>query len=90
MHTKPFTRQKVKNLKKCEVPKVITPLVLGYMSIANLVGDIRVGYGDYPADALFYFGWFLVVIIVVIAFIFQTTGAINGNIKIPVKSLFKN
>lgn len=69
--------------------KIITPLVLGYMSIANLVGDIQAGYGDYPADALFYFGWFLVVIIVVIAFIFQTTGAINGIVKIPVKRMIK-
>jgi NSS family neurotransmitter:Na+ symporter len=45
------------------------------MSIANLVGDLRNGYGGYPGDALFYFGWFLVVMIAVVGYLLQATAA---------------
>ncbi|MDD9302972.1 MAG: sodium-dependent transporter [Desulfobacter sp.] len=51
--------------------KIVTPGVLGYMSVANLIGDLKTPYGDYSSTALFYFGWLLVVGIVVISFIFQ-------------------
>jgi NSS family neurotransmitter:Na+ symporter len=51
--------------------KIITPAVLGYMSIANLVGDIKTPYGGYPMNSLLCFGWFLVIIILVLSFIFQ-------------------
>ena len=53
--------------------KFITPLVLGYMSIANLIGDIRTGYEGYSVDALFYFGWLIVLMVAVIGFLLQTT-----------------
>ncbi|MFO7875416.1 MAG: sodium-dependent transporter [Desulfovermiculus sp.] len=52
--------------------KVITPIVLGYMAIANLVGDIRSAYGGYPGSALLIFGWAIVVGIVVLSFIMQS------------------
>jgi NSS family neurotransmitter:Na+ symporter len=51
--------------------KIITPAVLGYMSIANLVGDIKTPYGGYPMKSLLCFGWFLVIIILVLSFVFQ-------------------
>jgi len=54
--------------------KIITPAVLGYMSIANLIGDIKTPYGGYPSTALFWFGWFLVGSIVIVAFIIQVSG----------------
>jgi NSS family neurotransmitter:Na+ symporter len=51
--------------------KVITPAVLGYMSIANLVGDIKTPYGGYSMNSLLCFGWFLVISILVLSFVFQ-------------------
>ena len=51
--------------------KFITPAVLGYMSVKNLIGDLMTPYGDYPTRALVIFGWLLVVGIVVLAIIFQ-------------------
>jgi NSS family neurotransmitter:Na+ symporter len=51
--------------------KLITPAVLGYMAIANLVGDISKRYGNYPADALVIYGWCVVAGIIVSAFILQ-------------------
>ncbi|WP_027370947.1 sodium-dependent transporter [Desulfovermiculus halophilus] len=52
--------------------KVITPIVLGYMAIANLVGDIRTAYGGYPGSALLIFGWVIVVGIVGLSFVMQS------------------
>ncbi|MDZ7760325.1 MAG: sodium-dependent transporter [Desulfovermiculus sp.] len=52
--------------------KVITPIVLGYMAIANLVGDIRSAYGGYPGSALLIFGWVIVIGIVVLSFVMQS------------------
>lgn len=51
--------------------KIVTPGILGYMSVANLLGDLKIPYGGYSSTALFYFGWLLVVAIVVLSFIFQ-------------------
>ncbi len=51
--------------------KFITPVVLGYMSIKNLIDDLSTPYGNYPTNALVIFGWALVIGIVVLGFIFQ-------------------
>lgn len=51
--------------------KFVTPAVLGYMSIKNLIGDIQTPYGGYPQSALAVFGWLVVAGIVVLSFIFQ-------------------
>ncbi len=51
--------------------KFITPAVLGYMSIKNLIGDLSTPYGGYPALSLAIFGWLMVIGIVVLSFIFQ-------------------
>ena len=50
---------------------VITPIVLGYMAIANLVGDIRVNYEGYSASALLLFGWCIVIGIVLLSIALQ-------------------
>ncbi|MGM0425330.1 MAG: sodium-dependent transporter [Thermodesulfobacteriota bacterium] len=52
--------------------KVITPIVLGYMAVANLVGDIRENYEGYPGSALVLFGWCVVVGIVLLSFVLQS------------------
>ncbi len=52
--------------------KVVTPIVLGYMAIANLVGDITSAYGDYPLTALVLFGWCVVLLVIVVGFFVQT------------------
>lgn len=55
--------------------KFVTPVVLGYMSIANLIKDLKTPYGGYPEAALFSYGWCLVVSIVLLGFVFQIQGA---------------
>ena len=54
--------------------KVVTPIVLGYMAVANLVGDVRKNYGNYPQRALLLYGWGVVVIIFVLAFMLPKSG----------------
>lgn len=51
--------------------RFVTPVVLGYMAVANLIGDIRTPYSSYPTEALLTFGWFLVVVIIPLAFVIQ-------------------
>ena len=48
--------------------KFFVPIVLGYMSIKNLIGDLSDGYGGYPVDALTMFGWLVLLVAVVLAF----------------------
>ncbi len=56
--------------------KVITPAVLGYMSISNLIDDIKTPYGGYPSQALLVFGWYMVGGIIVISIIINV--AVQG------------
>ena len=49
--------------------KFITPVVLGYMSIKNLIQDIKIPYGGYSLPALLVFGWGIVGGIIVISII---------------------
>ncbi|MGM0787315.1 MAG: sodium-dependent transporter, partial [Thermodesulfobacteriota bacterium] len=52
--------------------KVITPIVLGYMAVANLIGDIRENYEGYTGSALVMFGWCVVVGVVLLSFVLQS------------------
>ena len=54
--------------------KIVTPLVLGYMSVANLIDDIKKPYGGYSGSAVFWLGWFMVVALVVLGFLAQLDG----------------
>lgn len=53
--------------------RIVTPIVLGYMAVGNLVGDIQKNYSDYPSMALFIFGWSLVIGIVILSFCLQVS-----------------
>ncbi len=51
--------------------KVITPVVLGYMAIANFIGDLKKNYGGYDFKSIFVFGWLVLILIIVISFLLQ-------------------
>ncbi|WP_321494068.1 sodium-dependent transporter [uncultured Desulfobacter sp.] len=53
--------------------KIITPAILGYMIISNLMADIKTPYGGYPSIALFVFGWCVVVGIIILSVITSLT-----------------
>jgi NSS family neurotransmitter:Na+ symporter len=47
----------------------VTTFCLGYMVIANLVSDFSQPYGGYPTSSLFYFGWHLLELTLLLALI---------------------
>ncbi|MBO8136524.1 MAG: sodium-dependent transporter [Desulfotomaculum sp.] len=49
--------------------KFITPVVLGYMAVMNLINDFKEPYGGYPLNALFWLGWFVIIIVIVGGFL---------------------
>jgi len=51
--------------------KIITPIVLGYMAIANLIGDISKNYGEYDTSSLVIFGWCVVIGIIILSAVLQ-------------------
>ncbi|MBC2727562.1 sodium-dependent transporter [Desulfosporosinus sp.] len=48
---------------------VVTPAVLGYMFIQNLVNNIRNNYEGYPTTFLLYSGWGVVIATILIGFV---------------------
>lgn len=67
-HINPISDVKVGNWWIFSI-KVITPLVAGYTGIMTLIGDIQKPYEGYPQDALFWFGWFVLIVIAVGGFL---------------------
>nr|WP_321404479.1 sodium-dependent transporter [uncultured Desulfobacter sp.] len=53
--------------------KIITPAILCYMIISNLIGDIKTPYSGYPSLALLIFGWCMVGGILIISILINFT-----------------
>ena len=51
---------------------VITPIVLGYMTIQNILGQLKENYEGYPTSFLLYAGWGVAVAALIIGFIFMS------------------
>lgn len=51
---------------------VITPIVLGYMFVMNLVENIKNNYEGYPTSFLLYSGWGVAIGAIVVGFIFAS------------------
>lgn len=49
---------------------VITPIVLGYMMVQNIITNIKENYEGYPTSFLLYTGWGVAIGAIVIGFIF--------------------
>lgn len=41
--------------------KYLTPIVLGYMFISNIIKELRTPYGGYPMSAVIVMGWFVAI-----------------------------
>ncbi|WP_017726375.1 sodium-dependent transporter [Halalkalibacterium ligniniphilum] len=68
---------------------VVTPLVLGFMGIQNLINNIRENYGDYPSSFLLYTGWGVAIGVVVIGFIFTAFKWDKNSLGVPTDSQSK-
>jgi neurotransmitter:Na+ symporter, NSS family len=47
--------------------KFVTPVILTYMLVQNILNEIKAPYGGYPASAIMIFGWGVVVVIIIAA-----------------------
>ncbi len=63
--------------------KIITVLVLGFMTISNTKDFIIKGYGDYSKSDLMMYGWTVIGIIVVLGIIFTMMKGKKGYDEIP-------
>jgi len=63
---------------------VITPVVLGYMGIQNLIHEFSKPYSGYPSSLLAV-GWVIVVGVVVVGFILQAMKSINPEFAVRQK-----
>lgn len=53
--------------------RFVTPVVLGYMTIQNLIDNMKKPYEGYPLNALMSFGWGAFAACIILAFIFYNT-----------------
>lgn len=51
---------------------LITPIVLGYMMVQNIIDNVKENYEGYPTSFLLYTGWGVVVATIIFGFIFAT------------------
>ncbi|WP_274377198.1 hypothetical protein [Desulforamulus hydrothermalis] len=63
-HINPISDFKVGNWWLFSI-KVVTPLVAGYTGIMTLISDLKKPYEGYPPEALFWMGWFVLIVITV-------------------------
>lgn len=52
--------------------KFITPVILGYVALSNLLGDIKAPYEGYPMNAIIMLGWSTIAIIIVGGYLLRT------------------
>lgn len=50
---------------------IITPVVLGYMMVQNLITNVKENYEGYPTSFLLYMGWGVAVLAIILGFIFM-------------------
>ncbi|GAE27628.1 sodium-dependent transporter [Halalkalibacter wakoensis JCM 9140] len=62
---------------------IITPIVLGFMFIQNLIQNLTSNYEGYSTGFLFWSGWLVAVGAIVIGFIFAKSKWKDGDLRIP-------
>lgn len=49
----------------------ITPIVLGYMMVQNIITNIKENYEGYPTSFLLYSGWGVAIGAIILGFVFM-------------------
>ncbi|RHW42656.1 sodium-dependent transporter [Neobacillus notoginsengisoli] len=62
---------------------VITPLVLGYMTVQNFITNLKDNYGDYPTSFLLFAGWGVAIAVVVVGFVFMSLKWGKNKLEVP-------
>lgn len=64
---------------------VITPIVLGYMMVQNIITNIKDNYEGYPTSFLLYTGWGVAIGAIVIGFVFAAIKWDKEILAVPAK-----
>jgi neurotransmitter:Na+ symporter, NSS family len=51
---------------------IITPIVLGYMMVQNIITNIKENYEGYPTSFLLYSGWGIAILAIVVGIVFSS------------------
>ncbi|HZK83888.1 MAG TPA: sodium-dependent transporter [Desulfosporosinus sp.] len=65
---------------------IVTPAVLGYMFVLNLINNLKDNYEGYPTSFLIYAGWGVVVATIVVAFILASLKWGAKDMEVPAYS----
>ncbi|UII55423.1 sodium-dependent transporter [Cytobacillus spongiae] len=68
---------------------VITPVVLGYMMYGKMKERIINGYGGYPTDFVFNFGWTIAIGAILLAVVFSQFKWKSASLEVPKESTNK-
>ncbi|WP_282172959.1 sodium-dependent transporter [Cytobacillus firmus] len=64
---------------------IITPIVLGYMMVQNIITNIKDNYEGYPTSFLLYSGWGVAVGAILLGFIFMAIKWDKNTLDVPQK-----
>ncbi len=62
---------------------IVTPVVLGYMFVLNLINNLKDNYEGYPTSFLIYSGWGVVLATIVVGFIFTSLKWGEKDMEVP-------
>lgn len=65
---------------------VVTPIVLGYMFIMNLINNLQNNYEGYPTSFLVYSGWAVGIAALVLGFLFASLKWGEKDLEVPIYS----
>ncbi len=68
---------------------IVTPAVLGYMFVLNLINNLKVNYEGYPTSFLIYAGWGVVLATIVVGFILTSLKWGEKDMEVPAYSEIK-
>lgn len=63
--------------------KYVSPIIIGYMMIMNIINEFKVPYEGYESSALTVFGWGSIIACIILAFVFYT---LKGSEQVVLKS----
>lgn len=64
----------------------MTPAVLGYMFVLNLINNLKENYEGYPTAFIIYAGWGVVLVTIVVALIFTSLKWGEKYLEVPTYS----
>lgn len=66
--------------------KFVTPVILTFMLVQNIINEVKTPYGGYPTKAIAIFGWGIILLGIALSFIMSKRPWSEGKLEIKVNS----